>query len=752
MTLYGIIDKLKMLSLKHPNVNSAEEGNIYELLNGNNEHKYASIVITQNPHTEDETFDYYNLNLFYVDRLLSNLDTNRLQIQSTGKNVLSNVINAFCEEFDAECERIEYHTFTEKFADECSGVYSSITITIPKDITCTEKYWQESWSAPVVSIKNQNKKVEFTENGIYVIDYDATQYTGLGKVEVEVNVADVNGSYDEGYSQGKEDGIEEGYSDGKEDGIAEGYSKGKLDGYNEGKADGYIEGKDEGINEQKAKLETISITENGTYTREDGYNEVIVNIEDTNGSYDEGYNEGYNEGIEEGTSNAGTIIAETAQVLSITENGTYTTQYTTTEDVGREITGYFDDGTPFYDYAHLTNMVFKTDVRLIPGSRIEMWWKPDFNNNQGTYGDGIFSTLQISGDFAILFLKNGKFKSQVGNTERETSITIEDKWYHLELSNENGFIINNEVVVKTFEGDYVNGRYGYINGYNRGGINSANGYFGMVKIDGTTYIPTENGFINYSTNASLTIQKEGGYVFEGLPPFEGNLIRTVNVNVVPKINLAKEGLKLAYSTFKEVPEWADFEGITDMSRMFLSCSSIKTVKLFDTSKVIDMQYAFGSCINLESIPEFHTGNVTNMSYVFQSCSKLITLPQLDTSKVTNMYSMFYGCSELQSVPPLNASSLTNGNMFSYSDLKNLTDFGGLIGLKCSVNGSYAFDKLPNLTYESCINILNGLYDFTGNGETPTSSQGKLKIHQNFLDKLTEDDKNIAISKGWVLQV
>ena len=55
-----------------------------------------------------------------------------------------------------------------------------------------------------------------------------------GFKRVEVNVPDLNGSYNEGYEQGKIDGV----------------------------------------NEQKTKLESISITENGTYSREDGYNPI----------------------------------------------------------------------------------------------------------------------------------------------------------------------------------------------------------------------------------------------------------------------------------------------------------------------------------------------------------------------------------------------------------------------------------------------------------------------------------------------
>ena len=79
----------------------------------------------------------------------------------------------------------------------------------------------------------------------------------------------------------------------------------------------------------------------------------------------------------------------------------------------------------------------------------------------------------------------------------------------------------------------------------------------------------------------------------------------------------------------------------------------------------------------------------------------------------------------------------------------LTDFGGLIGLRASIT-SGGFNNAPNLSHQSLINILNGLYDFTGNGETPTSSQGKLTLGSTNLAKLSEDEKAIATDKGWVL--
>ena len=88
-------------------------------------------------------------------------------------------------------------------------------------------------------------------------------------------------------------------------------------------------------------------------------------------------------------------------------------------------------------------------------------------------------------------------------------------------------------------------------------------------------------------------------------------------------------------------------------------------------------------------------------------------------------------------------------IFGYVSLPKLTDFGGLLNLKCSLANNYSFKSLPNLTYESCINVLNGLYDFTGNGETPDNNQGKLKVHPNFLTTVG-DEISIGTNKGWTI--
>lgn len=99
-----------------------------------------------------------------------------------------------------------------------------------------------------------------TENG----PYNADDYGCDGFDPVDVNVPD---RYDEGYKDGLKDGYDDGYADGEA--------------------------------AVKAKIQPLSVTENGTYIAADygldGFDPVNVNVPD---NYDDGYDKGYEDGWE----------------------------------------------------------------------------------------------------------------------------------------------------------------------------------------------------------------------------------------------------------------------------------------------------------------------------------------------------------------------------------------------------------------------------------------------------------------------
>lgn len=101
--------------------------------------------------------------------------------------------------------------------------------------------------------------------------------------------------------------------------------------------------------------------------------------------------------------------------------------------------------------------------------------------------------------------------------------------------------------------------------------------------------------------------------------------------------------------------------------------------------------------------------------MFQGSDKITTIPKLDVSNGTNLNDMFYQCLEL-------------------------TNFGGLLNVKTS----YSLISCNKLSYDSLLNVLNGLADLTG------STSQKLTLGTTNLAKLTDEEKAIATNKNWTL--
>lgn len=498
------------------------------------------------------------------------------------------------------------------------------------------------------------------------------------------------------------------------------------DGFNSGSVDGYRKGYDNG------------------------------NIIGYNSGYTDGETAGYNSGLEIGkeigVNQAGEIIAETARVLDITENGTYVSHYS--DPISPDITGVYPDGENFYNYAILKNISYDTGILSDNDTKIELWWCGDVTQ----YDNAIFGWQGSNGNFKVCVVNNTTGTYSLNGEINYKSVKRQNLesnvWYHIELSKQEGFKINGELI-GTFEsvGDVKSSPI-YLNTLN--GSNFANGKYGMIKINDTIIIPTPDGFLNTNTNEMLSVAYAAGggnYAFTKEQPIipEGNLIKTVNVNVIAKAKL-QNGLKLGESSFDTVPDYLDFSQVTDWSHMFYECGNLKTIPLFDMSKVKDLSYTFRGCLALITIPQIDTSNLESLYYTFYHCDNLTTIPQIDTSKVSNMQYTFAYCKKLQSLPAFDMSS---ANQFTFSGTfrngggDSLTDFGGFQNLKISITDGYSLAACSKLSYQSCINVLNGLYDFTGNSETPTSVQGQLKVHPNFLTTVG-NEISIGTSKGWTI--
>lgn len=139
ITLAKIIDTISAIASGERNINTIVQNDIYEL-DAQPNTKYSVFGITQNTHTEDENFIYYNFYLYYINRVTNDERSNEILNQSTGIQVLRNIIRKTVEYLDIEVsEIIQYYPFIQKFADVCSGVYADVTFAVPLDM-CAEDY------------------------------------------------------------------------------------------------------------------------------------------------------------------------------------------------------------------------------------------------------------------------------------------------------------------------------------------------------------------------------------------------------------------------------------------------------------------------------------------------------------------------------------------------------------------------------------------------------------------------------------
>lgn len=221
-----------------------------------------------------------------------------------------------------------------------------------------------------------------------------------------------------------------------------------------------------------------------------------------------------------------------------------------------------------------------------------------------------------------------------------------------------------------------------------------NGYDTVQSCETDIFVKTPDNYTPKSNvqEKAVTYAANGDYV---LTPDEGYVgISRADIRVdIPespaRIKMGATGIRLGNSLFTEVPDIFDCSDVTDFYGMFYGCWNLLTVPPLDTSHGKDMSYMFYLCGVLQSIPELDTSRAEHMEYIVTKCT-------------------------------------------------SLTDLGGFVGLKVSVN----FVGCP-LTHDSIMNVINKAAGISPNSQTLTFGSANLA-------KLTDAEKGIATSKGWTL--
>ena len=138
MTLLDLIKKIEDVAITQPQVKEIVPSDVYKL-NERADALYGVFAWTQGQHVMNvyEGMTAYTFNLFYIDRLTAD-QKNKNEIQSVGLQVLGNILRTLMSYIGVSEARLQ--PFTERFADECAGVYCTVTLTVPDDTSCEQLF------------------------------------------------------------------------------------------------------------------------------------------------------------------------------------------------------------------------------------------------------------------------------------------------------------------------------------------------------------------------------------------------------------------------------------------------------------------------------------------------------------------------------------------------------------------------------------------------------------------------------------
>lgn len=164
-----------------------------------------------------------------------------------------------------------------------SSVLEGKEITVSQDVTIvvpTSGY--DGFSAVTVDATEYGQ--ENYDSGFddgYTDGYSSGSSEGYDSGYTEGYQSGSTDGFNSGYTSGSTDGYESGYTEGYNSGYTSGETDGYNSGYTSGETDGFNSGYTSGETHQKSLLGTTAFTINGSYSAENGYSAITVNVPQT---------------------------------------------------------------------------------------------------------------------------------------------------------------------------------------------------------------------------------------------------------------------------------------------------------------------------------------------------------------------------------------------------------------------------------------------------------------------------------------
>ena len=378
----------------------------------------------------------------------------------------------------------------------------------------------------------------------------------VGTLDIESEKAT---SFENGYAAGQEYGYERGYGVGREEGF------------------------DAGIEDQKAKLETITITENGTYNREDGYNEVIVEVPDLNGDYNEGYSDG--------------VVAGREEIISGMSDATITPQTVFKGEIGygannEKIVGEyefvegFDFGVIGYsqELSNEANRSISDDI---------------------AYSKQLLDEWNSGERYNFKNLSKMKYMPYVDTSNITSMNQFATNNFNLSFIP----LLNTSNVTNMYNMFYQCSKLTTVPLFDTSKVTTMNGMF--ISCSNLTTIP--------QFNTSNVTNMEGMFgncsSLTSIPLLDTSKVTTMN------------NMFGSCSSLTTIPQF-NTSNVTNMSNMFNNCSNLTSLPLLDTSNVSTVSYMLMFCSNLTNIDGFanlgarFTGTSFNHNLSLSNSTKL----------------------------------------------------------------------------------------------------------------------------------
>lgn len=319
---------------------------------------------------------------------------------------------------------------------------------------------EDGWSAITVNVSGsvlEGKEIVVSQDVTIVVP--TSGYDGFSAVTIDATE----------YGQTNYDsGFDDGFTDGYSSGTSEGYDSGYTEGYQSGSTDGFNSGYTSGETHQKSLLVSTAITQNGSYSRENGYSAITVNVP-TGQTYNIEANHSF-------TANTnGNYTIKPSEIWSITYGNTFARRYDFT--INGTIPQSFVNDTAYVVryYDEITEEEPIVIIKVGSGNTLYLnkngWDEDDYGDvdfrlYQGKYRLEFDNDDLDSSEFSIIPYSNGEKYDvmsavtlnvnvpQTGHTDQELEDAYNSGYTSGETVGENTIIATFSSMTATTNGQY----------------------------------------------------------------------------------------------------------------------------------------------------------------------------------------------------------------------------------------------------------------------------------------------------------